>query len=154
MKQEGLSCRCIRCREYGHRLRSGWKIGEPRLRRLDYEASRGREAFLSFEDENGTLFGLLRLRLEGEQALVRELHIYGPELPLGERSPLAPQHRGLGQALLREAEGIASSAGASSLSVLSGVGAKEYYRALDYSPWGPYLVKELPDPGRPPRGAP
>jgi len=154
MKREGLSCRCIRCREYGHRLRSGWKIGEPRLRRLDYEASRGWEVFLSFEDEAGTLFGLLRLRLEGEQALVRELHIYGPELALGERSPLAPQHRGLGQALLREAEGIASSAGASSLSVLSGVGAREYYRALGYSPEGPYLVKELPGPGRPPRGAP
>ena len=86
--------------------------------------------------------------------MVRELHIYGPELALGERSPLAPQHRGLGQALLREAEGIASSAGASSLSVLSGVGAREYYRALGYSPGGPYLVKELPGPGRPPRGAP
>ncbi|MBU2009768.1 MAG: tRNA uridine(34) 5-carboxymethylaminomethyl modification radical SAM/GNAT enzyme Elp3, partial [Chloroflexi bacterium] len=84
MGQEGLSCRCIRCREYGHRLRSGWKIGEPRLRMLDYETSRGREVFLSFEDENDTLFGLLRLRLEGEQALVRELHIYGPELALGE----------------------------------------------------------------------
>lgn len=148
MRKEGLSCRCIRCREYGHRQKGGFKMGEPRLRRLDYEASGGREVFLSFEDESGTLFGLLRLRLEGEQALVRELHIYGPEVALGERNPLAPQHRGLGLALLQEAEGIASSAGASLLSVLSGVGAKEYYRRLGYSPQGPYLVKGLQCPGR------
>ena len=64
MAANGTACRCIRCREYGHRVKACWKPGEPKLLMLDYEASGGHEIFLSFEDENGTLFGLLRLRIE------------------------------------------------------------------------------------------
>jgi len=87
--------------------------------RMDYEASSGKEIFLSFEDENQTLFGLLRLRIqskpiarlgqeiEGNLALLRELHIFGPEVSLNHRNPTAAQHKGLGKALLREAERIA-----------------------------------------------
>ncbi len=142
MKEAGLSCRCIRCREYGHRQREGRAIGEPKLKRLDYEAAGGKEVFLSFVDDDDTVFGLLRLRLE-EGACVRELHVYGPEAPLRARTPLAAQHHGLGEALLSEAEAIARSAGYSSLSVLSGVGAREYYRRLGYSSQGAYVVKRL-----------
>jgi elongator complex protein 3 len=50
MRQDNIECRCIRCREYGHRAQAGRKIGEPRLARIDYEASGGKEIFLSFED--------------------------------------------------------------------------------------------------------
>jgi elongator complex protein 3 len=64
MAARGQLCQCIRCREYGHRLKAGWWPGRPELKRLDYEASGGREVFLSYEDAGGTLFGLLRLRIE------------------------------------------------------------------------------------------
>jgi len=57
MKREGTACRCIRCREYGHRTRAGWEVGEARLARLDYAASEGREIFLSFKDGHETLYG-------------------------------------------------------------------------------------------------
>jgi len=111
---------------------------------LDYEATGGREVFLSYEDENETLFGLLRLRVSQQKAIVRELHVFGPEVPLGERMERAAQHRGLGERLLREAEGIArEESKADKLSVLSGIGAREYYRSLGYSPEGAYMVKEL-----------
>jgi elongator complex protein 3 len=144
MGQMGLRCSCIRCREYGHRLRDGWAIGEPWLTRLDYKTLRGKEIFLSYEDENETLFGLLRLRVNGERALVRELHVFGPEVPLRERVERAAQHHGLGETLLREAERIAGEQfKAEGLSVLSGVGAREYYRSLGYSLEGAYMVKEL-----------
>ncbi|MBI4297367.1 MAG: tRNA uridine(34) 5-carboxymethylaminomethyl modification radical SAM/GNAT enzyme Elp3 [Chloroflexi bacterium] len=142
MEETGMSCHCIRCREYGHRQREGRAIGEPKLKRLDYEASGGKEIFLSFEDEDSTLFGILRLRLE-KMARVRELHVFGPEVPLGTENPAAAQHRGLGEALLSQAETIARDWGASSLSVLSGVGAKEYYRGLGYASQDSYMVKEL-----------
>ncbi len=66
MERQGVCCKCIRCREYGHRAKDGWEIGKPRLTRMDYEASEGMEIFLSFEDEKGTLFGLLRLRIQKE----------------------------------------------------------------------------------------
>ncbi|MCL0091463.1 tRNA uridine(34) 5-carboxymethylaminomethyl modification radical SAM/GNAT enzyme Elp3 [Dehalococcoidales bacterium] len=94
MKQQGIKCKCIRCREYGHRSRDGWEIGKPQMVRMDYPASGGKEIFLSFDDENETLFGLLRMRIQskpipalrqksnGNLALIRELHIYGPEVRL------------------------------------------------------------------------
>ena len=144
MEQTGLRCSCIRCREYGHRLRDGWAIGEPWLTRMDYETLGGREVFLSYEDENETLFGLLRLRINEGKAMVRELHIFGREVPLGGRIERAAQHHGLGENLLREAERIAKGEfKADRLSVLSGVGAREYYRSLGYSLEGAYMVKEL-----------
>ena len=149
MTEAGLSCSCIRCREYGHRLRDGWPIGEPRLARLDYQASGGREVLLSYEDENGTLFGLLRLRITANTAMIRELHVYGPEVALGARLEPAAQHRGLGEKLLRQAEAIAHhDFHARQVTVLSGIGAREYYRSLGYSLHGAYMVKELA-PARP-----
>jgi len=152
MNELGIRCKCIRCREYGHRSRDGWPIGQPELTRLDYETYGGREIFLSYEDENETLFGLLRMRVNSESSplkgegrvRVRELHIFGPEVPLGERQGQAAQHHGLGGKLLREAERIAREEFfVGKLSVLSGVGAREYYRSLGYILEGAYMVKEL-----------
>jgi elongator complex protein 3 len=151
MKQKGIECRCIRCREYGHRAREGREIGPPKLVRLDYAASGGREIFLSFEDGAETLFGLLRLRLKpnpetGEtSAVIRELHVYGPEVPLAEQKEGAAQHKGLGKALLLEAERIAAEEfQARQMKILSGIGAREYYRTeFGYSLEGAYMVKEL-----------
>jgi len=157
MKDIGIECKCIRCREYGHRARSGWEVGEPQLVRMDYEASGGKEILLSFEDEKETLFGLLRLRIQckpipvlksktkGNLAIIRELHIYGPEVPLTEHREEAAQHKGLGKELLREAERIAGQEfQAQQMVILSGVGAKEYYRTeFGYSSQGDYMVKKL-----------
>lgn len=157
MKQEGIECECIRCREYGHRAQDGWEIGEPRMVRMDYEASDGKEIFLSFEDEKETLFGLLRMRIQskpiarlgqetnGNLALVRELHVYGPEVPLRQQEPMAAQHKGLGKALLTEAERIAADEfQIKRIAILSGTGAKEYYRTeFGYSSLGDYMVKSL-----------
>ena len=168
MKEQGMECRCIRCREYGHRAQEGWEIGEPQLVRMDYEASGGKEIFLSFEDENETLFGLLRMRIQSQPragletkstqknlrfswepadrnlAIIRELHVYGPEVSLSRRNPDAAQHKGLGKALLREAELIAANMfQAKWMVILSGVGAKEYYAEFGYSSQGDYMVKRL-----------
>jgi len=144
MEQAGVRCRCIRCREYGHRRRDGWSIGTPGLSRLDYETLGGREVFLSYEDVDDTLFGLLRLRVSEREAIVRELHIFGPEVPLGKRLEEGAQHQGLGESLLREAERITrEECKAERIAVLSGVGAREYYRSLGYRLEGVYMVKQL-----------
>jgi elongator complex protein 3 len=124
---------------------------------MDYEASGGKEIFLSFEDEAETLFGLLRMRIQpkplskleldagGNSALIRELHVYGPEVPISEQKEGAAQHKGLGKALLQEAEQIASEEfQAKRMIILSGVGAREYYRTgFGYRLQGDYMVKEL-----------
>ncbi|AQU05693.1 tRNA uridine(34) 5-carboxymethylaminomethyl modification radical SAM/GNAT enzyme Elp3 [Dehalococcoides mccartyi] len=149
-------CRCIRCREYGHRQRKGQTSGEPTLRCLDYPASGGKEIFLSFEDVSDTLYGLLRLRIPcaslsvldqkygAKTGLVRELHVYGIELSLGEQGDQSAQHRGLGRKLLAEAECLARDEfGLDSLAILSGVGAREYYRSLGYELVAGYMCKHL-----------
>ncbi|MBI4188162.1 MAG: GNAT family N-acetyltransferase, partial [Chloroflexi bacterium] len=157
MKQLGIDCQCIRCREYGHRLQDGWETGKPGIVRTDYTAAGGRETFLSCEDERGTLFGLLRLRiqnkpvarlgqgLKSKTALIRELHVYGTEVPLQQQDPAAAQHKGLGKALLAEAERIARQEfRAQQMAILSGVGAREYYRTeFGYNLHADYMVKNL-----------
>ncbi len=146
MAAQGKQCLCIRCREYGHRVMTGWRVGEPRLRRLDYEASGGHETLLSFEDDDQTLFALLRFRVRpAKTALVREVHVFGPEVPLKQQATAAAQHRGLGKALMAEAERLARDEfRTTSMAVLSGIGAREYYRAeFGYRLAGSYMVKEL-----------
>ncbi len=149
MKQRGIECKCIRCREYGHRAREGWEIGEPKLVRLDYGAAGGKEIFLSFEDEGETLFAVLRMRIQPRSsespAIIRELHVYGPEVPLAGQNAAAAQHKGLGKALLREAERIAAEEfGARQMTILSGIGAREYYRTeFGYKSRGDYMVRDL-----------
>lgn len=154
MEEIGVRCNCIRCREQGHRLRDGWKVGVPQLKRLDYEASGGKEVFLSFEDDDETLFGLLRMRTgssavgDGDLTMVRELHVFGSEVPLGEKLAGAAQHRGLGGELLKEAERIARDEfQARRIAIISGVGAREYFRSeWGYELDGAYMIKELGAP--------
>ncbi len=161
MKALAIECHCIRCREYGHRAQDGWEIGEPKIVRMDYQASDGQEIFLSSEDDRGTLFGLLRMRIQSKPiagleektnknpALIRELHVYGAEVPLKQHpsaeGPAAVQHKGVGKALLSEAERIAREEfQAPQMVVLSGTGAKEYYRAeFGYHSQADYMVKSL-----------
>ena len=105
----------------------------------------------SFEDEGQTIFGLLRMRTgslavgNGDVAIVRELHVFGSEVPLGEQQPGAAQHRGLGGELLKEAERIARDEfRARKIAIISGVGAREYFRSeCGYELDGAYMVKQL-----------
>ncbi len=154
MKALGLDCQCIRCREVGYRVRDGWKGSEPRLCERSYDVAEGMEVMLSYEDAEHTLYGLLRLSIinGGSSkpvvgtpiATVRELHVFGPEVALGQKSGAAAQHHGLGGALLREAERLAETRyGAVELRVLSGVGVRQYYRNLGYSLEEPYMVKRF-----------
>jgi elongator complex protein 3 len=153
MERLGLKCVEIRCREVGVRLANRVSV-EPwpiEIRRLEYEASRGVELFFEAVGPDDTLFGVLRLRmphaphrseLAGRTALVRELHIYGPEVPVGERG-LWWQHVGLGRALMGRAEEAAREFSASRVAVISGVGARPYFRRLGYGRCGPYMCKAL-----------
>lgn len=153
MKELNIRCNCIRCREYGHRRRDGWKIGKPFLKRIDYDASNGKEIFLSFEDDQETLFGLLRLRIGSsmqnneELAMVRELHVFGSEVPLGIQLDDAAQHKGLGGRLLKEAERISHTEfKATKIAIISGVGARNYFRSeFGYRLENAHMVRELAD---------
>jgi elongator complex protein 3 len=54
------------------------------------------------------------------------------------------QHKGVGKALLAEAERICKEeCGLKSLSVISAVGTRDYYRKFGYTNNGPYVTKML-----------
>jgi len=149
MKTKDIQCQCIRCREYGHRQRGKWEIGEAVLTRYEYNASDGKEILLSYEDAGGTLFGLLRLRINtggGDiyPSMVREIHVFGAAVPIGEQNDQAAQHKGLGGLLLKEAERISREEySAAKIAVISGVGARDYFRTEGYQLENAYMVKDL-----------
>ena len=76
--------------------------------------------------------------------LVRELHVYGPMIPLGMRIKGGWQHRGYGEQLLQRAEEISrEDYDAEKILVTSGLGVKEYYFRRGYVKDGPYVSKKL-----------
>jgi elongator complex protein 3 len=158
LKAQGLRCQCIRCREVGHRLEADRVKADPEKVQIlteRYEASEGTEVFISAEDiENDVLLGYLRLRIpsakahrtevtEVPSAIVRELHVYGPLVPVGKPSEGAWQHRGYGRELLERAEQIAAELGREKLLVISALGTRRYYMRLGYGRDGVYVSKRL-----------
>ena len=113
------------------------------LKITKYEASEGEEYFLEIVNKEDILFGLLRLRIFDDEAIIRELHVYGQTLKLGERGNNSVQHVGLGKWLMHEAEEIVRKKGIKKLAVISGVGVREYYRKLGYKLDKGYMVKSL-----------
>ena len=149
--------RDIRSREIGF-FDSAHADQTPVLVRRDYEASGGKEVFLSFESKNGEhLFALLRLRCPSSDfkpkffksalqsaALVREVHTYGAEISVGQKSEKSAQHFGFGRRLLAAAERIAREEWAcKQISVIAGVGTREYYRKFGYELCETFLVKKF-----------
>lgn len=156
---KGIKINEIRFREVGRSLLlKGRKLANVEVLVTEYEASGGVEVFISAEDiQNDVLVGLLRLRIPSEKAfrpeidsktaIIRELHVYGPQLPVGEKPrDIDTQHLGVGAKLLKKAEEVAySKYDKRKILILSGIGVREYYRKLGY--WreknSPYMMKLL-----------
>ncbi len=145
LQQAGAVCNCIRCRE-AHGKISGKTI----LNIQSYAVSGGTEYFISIDSADGkTLYGFCRLTISQQSpiasALVRELHVYGELVPVGGEKKI--QHAGLGKRLLQEAEKIAKKNRSQKIAVISGIGARNYYRKLGYrlgkEKSESYLIKKL-----------
>jgi len=156
----------IRYREIGFALNREKEVNlDLKLKITKYKAAKGDEYFLEIVNKDDILFGLLRLRIINKKAIIREIHVYGQSLKLGEKGKIS-QHRGLGKWLMNEAEKIvrcsaypkegrvplrgpkALSSGAKKekikeLAVISGIGVREYYKKLGYSLKDTYMVKKL-----------
>ncbi|MEM3064373.1 MAG: tRNA uridine(34) 5-carboxymethylaminomethyl modification radical SAM/GNAT enzyme Elp3 [Candidatus Nitrosotenuis sp.] len=151
LKKQGFSCKCIRCREIGF---SKEPHKELFLHRDNYVSSGGDEVFLSYDDSADRIYGFLRLRKPSRKAhrkeiterscIVRELHVYGKSLKIGQREDGQIQHSGLGRGLMNEAEKISKEEfDAKKILVISAIGTREYYRKLGYTSDGPYMAKML-----------
>ncbi|RMG98606.1 MAG: tRNA uridine(34) 5-carboxymethylaminomethyl modification radical SAM/GNAT enzyme Elp3 [Chloroflexi bacterium] len=151
MKAQGLTCQCIRCREI---RRQQVQREDLALRVFTYETDATTEHFLSFETAESRLAGFLRLsfphpdqphplpELTGH-AMIREVHIYGPALPLGEDSQGEAQHMGLGSELIAKAKEMARAAGYQRLAVISAIGTRQYYARHGFQMDGLYMTVDL-----------
>jgi elongator complex protein 3 len=143
MQSKKLHCNCIRCNE----IKS--KIKNPKMNTLEYEASGSKEFFISIK-QNTEIIGFCRLRFPSQTlrkeitkntAIVRELHVYGTATGIDEIGNV--QHKGFGKILLKKAEEICKLHSKNKLLIISGIGAREYYKKLGYKQDGIYVSKKL-----------
>jgi len=156
MEKEDWNCKCIRCREIREKFERDKEI---KLFRIDYDASEGKEIFLSFEDkERENIFSLLRLRIPSSvikkeehyfpalsnSAIVRQIHTYGRMASINKDKKSSPQHKGMGKKLMKKAEEIAKEEfNLDKIAVISGIGVRGYYKKLNYKLEDTYMIKEL-----------
>jgi elongator complex protein 3 len=76
-------------------------------------------------------------------AIIREVHVYGQSLGVGDTKEGAAQHIGLGTRLIKKAEQIGRELGYSKLVVISAVGTREYYARRDFALGELYMSKNL-----------
>jgi len=154
LKIKNIKCNCIRCREVGHKLKKEKiKVDSRNIKMnvIDYDASNGKEFFISFDDmKNDALIGFCRLRFPDQglrkeitknSVLIRELHVFGSAVEIGKKGKI--QHAGYGKKLLAKAEQISIKNKKDKIVIISGIGVRDYYRKLGYKKQGPYMVKRL-----------
>lgn len=148
LEKEGTPSKDIRSREIKE---ADFEMKNVELVVREYEASGGKELFLAYEDvKQDKLIALLRLRIPGKTfipelkgaGLVREVHVYGKQIPVGS-SGGKKQHVGWGTKLLKDAERISKDIGMERVAVIAGIGTREYYAKKGYCLDGTYMVKEI-----------
>lgn len=132
---------------------------------VPYETRATSERFLQWVTPEGRIAGFLRLSLpkasaatlldrtdkkvsdtnlslQADEAMIREVHVYGMATRVGEDGAAA-QHHGLGRRLIEHACELARAAGYQRINVISAVGTREYYRQLGFVDHGLYQQREL-----------
>jgi elongator complex protein 3 len=138
-KKRGIRRGEIRSREIRNQTVT---MDELHLDETWYQASCGDEIFLQFITEDRKIAGFLRLSLPTEPtitdelegaAMIREVHVYGQSLKIGELADGHAQHLGLGKQLIERAVEIATDKGYKRLAVISAIGTRDYYIKRGFS---------------------
>lgn len=161
MARRGTRCQCLRCREVRNDV-----IDHNQLHLTDTVYAAGKdntaeEHFLQFVAPSETgetrCAAYLRLSLPAKHApdlsavlpdlesaaLIREVHVYGQSLAVGEAQTGMAQHAGLGAKLLDEAARIAGQYGYRRLAVIAAVGTRGYYEKRGFSRGALYHLKDV-----------
>ena len=119
---------------------------------MEYDASDGKEYFISYENDD-YLIGFLRLRLNTNNqnilpllensALIRDLHVYSTLSTVGGNDEYSLQHKGYGKNLIQKAEEIAKSFDYSKMAIIAGTGVRNYYRKSGYELIDTFMIKIL-----------
>ena len=151
MQHRGTHCECIRCREIRQKNVTSGTVA---LHGLVFHPAYAEEHFISFDTPDNKLAGFLRLSLPDDTthtginelenaAIIREVHVYGQSLEVGEERSGIAQHSGLGTRLIEAAEKIAQKKGVERLAVIAAVGTRAYYAARGFTLGEYYMLKNL-----------
>ncbi len=154
LARRGQQCGCIRCREV---RAEQVEIASLKLVDFVYRASASEEHFLQFVTSEDRIAGYLRLSLPmGDSpdftnvltdlqgaALIREVHVYGQSLAVGEEQAGAAQHSGLGTKLLQQVGEITRLHGFARLAVIAAIGTRLYYERRGFQRGQLYMYQEL-----------
>ncbi|MEI6728808.1 MAG: GNAT family N-acetyltransferase [bacterium] len=121
------------------------------LKIIEYPVQIGVEQFLQFVTEQNQIAGFLRLSLPNYEAhpfmpelsgcaIIREVHVYGGAVSIGQNDSGKAQHLGLGTELIEKAKEIAEEKGYSKIAVISAIGTREYYKKRGFELEGLYQV--------------
>jgi len=125
-----------------------------RLDSVAYASSMSDEIFLQYITEEHEIAGFLRLSLPNADekplveelagcAMIREVHVYGLSMGIGESMEGRAQHLGLGTKLIEEAVEIARSRGYAKLAVISAIGTRGYYRKRGFNDNKLYQIRDI-----------
>lgn len=114
-----------------------------KIKVVEYETSISNEYFLEYVTQENLIAGFLRLSLPKNRkehfinelkgsAIIREVHIYGQSVEIGNQEAGKTQHLGLGKALITKAEEISRENSFKKISVISSIGTRNYYKKLGY----------------------
>lgn len=156
LSEAGQFSQDIRAREIRHQK---VELEDLELKEVVYETSVSQEIFLQYvvkaEPESKQppkIAGFLRLslptvsnfmpELDGA-AVIREVHVYGQAVAVGNKVAGKAQHLGLGTKLLDRAKEIAREKNFSKIAVISAIGTREYYKDRGFVNGELYQVCEL-----------
>ncbi|MBE2268445.1 MAG: GNAT family N-acetyltransferase, partial [Anaerolinea sp.] len=153
LKRRGERSPDIRAREVRQTTVSA---GDLTLDELRYDSAWGDELFLQYITADRQIAGFLRLSLPPRDAeplteelrgaaMIREVHVYGQAVDIGETATGRAQHSGLGTRLIERAVEIARERGYERLAVISAVGTRGYYRKRGFIDGNLYQVREIND---------
>jgi elongator complex protein 3 len=170
LERRGKKCGCIRCREVRGLQIDPEKLS---LVTTVYHPMHSEEHFLEYKTPEGKIAGYLRLSLPKKDvgylrdasdpedslhdraglqemindlqgaAIIREVHVYGQSLSVGEEREGAAQHIGLGTNLIELAGQTATENGYSKLAVIAAIGTRLYYENRGFLRGSHYLIKPL-----------
>ncbi len=141
----------IRAREIRHQKVT---MDDLTLDETRYRANGHDEIFLQFITAGRDIAGFLRLSLPDANtepiteelratAMIREIHVYGQAVDIGDSQAGHAQHLGLGSQLIQRAVELASQHGYTRLAVISAIGTREYYRKRGFEDGTLYQVRAL-----------
>jgi elongator complex protein 3 len=154
IEELGLKIEDIRSREIkGEEI--SWDDIEEEI--ATYKTSISTEYFISYKTKvDDKICGFLRLSIPKkgvsknnfieelrDSSIIREVHVYGTSVNIGEDSEGQPQHLGLGKELIKRAEEISKENGFKRISVISAIGTRKYYEKRGFERGELYMNKAL-----------